>query len=106
MKIALAYDHAGFNSAHELAIYLENLGNECINFGPSQLNKDDDYPLFIAKAAQAVAQGDCERGIIIGGSGQGEAIAANRFKKVRCAVFYGPAVPRRVVDIEGRTSHD
>jgi ribose 5-phosphate isomerase B len=68
------------------------------------LNISDDYPDFIFKAAQAVAQGNCEKGIILGGSGQGEAMAANRLKGVRCAVFYGPAVVGRIIDANGRVS--
>lgn len=106
MRIAIATDHAGFDSLKELQAYLEGLGHECWNFGPQSFKPDDDYPDFIAPAAQKVAAGECERGIILGGSGQGEAMSANRFKGVRCAVFYGPAVPRKVVDAGGRTSHD
>ena len=106
MKIALASDHAGFEQMKEIAQYLESLGHEYKNFGPSRLNPDDDYPDYIFKAAHAVSSGEYERGIIIGGSGEGEAMAANRLKGVRCAVFYGPAVPRKVVDAAGRVSHD
>lgn len=106
MKIALATDHAGFEQLKDLKEFLESSGHECVNFGPTSLNMDDDYPDFISKAARAVAKGDCEKGIVLGGSGQGEAMAANRFKGVRCAVFYGIAVPRRAVDAEGDTSRD
>lgn len=106
MKIALATDHAGFEQMQQLQAYLESLGHSCHNFGPQKLNMDDDYPDFIRPAAEAVAGGEYEKGIIMGGSGQGEAIAANRVKGIRCAVFYGPAVPRKVVDAGGRTSHD
>lgn len=106
MKIALASDHAGFEQSHEIEAYLRGLGHEVQNFGPRSLKPDDDYPDFVLPAAQSVAAGQCQRGIILGGSGQGEAMAANRIRGVRCAVFYGPAAPRRVVDAEGRTSHD
>jgi len=106
MNIALATDHAGLEQLKELQIYLEDLGHNCQNFGPASLKPDDDYPDFIFPAAIAVAAGEFERGIILGGSGQGEAMAANRIKGVRCAVFYGPAVARRPVDIEGDISHD
>jgi len=106
MTIALATDHAGFEQLKELQVYLVSAGYVCKNFGPASLNPDDDYPDFIGPAAVAVASGECETGIILGGSGQGEAMAANRVKGVRCAVFYGTAVPRRVVDVNGRTSHD
>ena len=104
MKIALATDHAGFEQLKQLQDYLEDLGHECRNFGPDKLTPEDDYPDFIIPAAQAVASGECEMGLIMGGSGQGEAMAANRIKGARCAVFYGPAVARKVVDAEGHTS--
>jgi ribose 5-phosphate isomerase B len=106
MRIALATDHAGYEQLKDIQSFLRELGHDCVNLGPTALNPDDDYPEFIFKAAAAVARGDCERAVIMGGSGQGEAMAANRFKSVRCAVFYGPSVARKVVDIEGRVSHD
>jgi ribose 5-phosphate isomerase B len=106
MNIALATDHAGFEQLKELQEFLEVLGHRCHNYGPTSYKVDDDYPDFISKAAQAVADGTCDKGIILGGSGQGEAMAANRIKGVRCALFYGPAVPRKVVDAAGRTSHN
>ena len=106
MKIALASDHAGFEQLNELATYLESLGHQIENFGPKNLSPDDDYPDFIIPAAKSVASGESERGIVLGGDGEGEAMSANKIKGVRCAVFYGPAVPRKVVDIKGRVSHD
>lgn len=106
MKIALATDHAGFEQLKELQVYLESLGHTCSNFGPDSYVKDDDYPDFIKPAAEAVAGGKCEKGVIIGGSGQGEAMAANRTNGVRCAVFYGPAVAKAAVDAEGHINHD
>jgi ribose 5-phosphate isomerase B len=104
MKIALATDHTGYEQLKDIKEYLESLGHDCEDYGPASLNISDDYPDFIFKAAQAVAQGSCERGIILGGSGQGEAMAANRLKGVRCAVFYGPAVVGRIIDANGRVS--
>jgi len=104
MKIALATDHTGFEQLKDIKEYLESLDHECVDFGPTSLNISDDYPDFIFKAAQAVANGSCERGVILGGSGQGEAMAANRLKGVRCAVFYGPAVVGRIIDANGRVS--
>lgn len=106
MKIALATDHAGFEPLKTLQAYVESLGHECQNFGPKEFTPDDDYPAFIRPAAQAVSSGQCERGIILGGSGQGEAMTANRVKGVRCALFYGPVVPLRVVDAEGHEGRD
>lgn len=106
MTIALASDHTGLEQLKELQVFLQSLGHECEWFGPKALNEDDDYPDFILPAAKAVAAGNCQAGIIIGGSGQGEAMAANRVKGVRCALFYGSAVPRKAVDVSGRISHD
>lgn len=106
MKIALATDHAGYEQLKSLHVWLESLGHTCHNFGPASLQPDDDYTDFVKAAAQAVAGGDYSRGVILGGSGQGEAIAANRLNGIRCAVFYGPAVARKVVDASGRVSHD
>lgn len=106
MNIALSTDHAGFEQLKELQIHLEALGYMCKNFGPTQFNPEDDYPDFIIPAAQAVSKGEYQFGIVLGRSGQGEAMAANRIKGVRCAVFYGPALAKRAVDADGATSHD
>jgi ribose 5-phosphate isomerase B len=106
MKIALATDHAGFNALHQLKQYLQTLGHEYVDYGPENLDPDDDYPDFIFKAARAVAAGECDCGIIFGGSGQGEAIAANRVKGIRCAVFYGPITTTNPIDAEGTISDD
>jgi ribose 5-phosphate isomerase B len=106
MKIALSTDHAGYEALKKLKQFLQSLGHECLDFGPENFNPDDDYPDYIFPAARAVANGECECGIIFGGSGQGEAMAANRIKGVRCAVFYGPVVSRTAVDAEGTLSDD
>jgi len=106
MKIAITSDHTGYEQLKDLETFIKLLGHEVQNFGPTKLNPDDDYPDFITSAAKAVASSECDKGIILGGSGQGEAMSANRFKGVRCAVFYGPAVPRKVIDAEGHTSHE
>jgi ribose 5-phosphate isomerase B len=106
MNIALATDHAGYEQLKVLQSFLESLGHTCHNFGPQEFSPEDDYPDFIKPAAEAVARGEYERGLILGGSGQGEAMVANRVQGARCAVFYGPAVPLRVVDAEGHQSRD
>lgn len=106
MKVALATDHAGYEMLGELQKYLESLGHECVNFGPKEFDVNDDYPDFVFPAAQAVASGECERGIIFGGSGQGEAMAANRVKSVRCAVYYGPVQAKVAINAEGEMSED
>jgi ribose 5-phosphate isomerase B len=106
MKIAVTTDHGGYEALQALKPFIESLGHSCVDFGPTSLSPDDDYPDFMFPAARAVASGECEAGVILGGSGQGEAMAANRVKGVRCALFYGPAVAKIAVDAEGHTSED
>lgn len=106
MKIALTTDHAGFEAIKALQTYVEGLGHECVYFGPESFDAYDDYPDFIFPAAQAVADGSVERAIIMGGSGQGEAIAANRLPGVRAAVFYGPESAKVAIDAEGHKNTD
>mgnify|MGYP004417309275 CR=1 FL=1 len=106
MKIAITTDHAGFETLKELKTFLESLGHECIEFGPKEFNPEDDYPEFMFPAARAVAEGHCDVGIIMGGSGQGEAMAANRVKGVRAALFYGPIIAKGAIDASGATSSD
>ncbi|MBI4034686.1 RpiB/LacA/LacB family sugar-phosphate isomerase [Candidatus Saccharibacteria bacterium] len=106
MRLALASDHAGFEALAQLQSYLESLDHQCYNYGPKSFRADDDYPDFVGSAAAAVASGECQAGVILGGSGQGEAMAANRLANVRCAVFYGTAVARRPIDAAGHTSRD
>lgn len=106
MKIAVTTDHAGFDALQELKVFLQSLGHEIVDFSPQSLDPEDDYPDFMFPAAKAVAGGECERAVILGGSGQGEAIAANRVKGVRCAVFYGPVAAKGAIDAEGNTSDD
>lgn len=106
MKIALSTDHTGYAQLKSVEEYITALGHECINFGPTDFHAEDDYPDFIFPAAEAVAAGECARGIIFGGSGQGEAIAANRVKGVRCALFYGPVIAKQAINAEGEVSSD
>lgn len=106
MKIAIASDHAGYILKSELKDFLLGSGYVVHDFGAQKLEKADDYPDYVFPAAKAVAAREYDRGIVIGGDGQGEAMAANRLAGVRCAVFYGPAMARSAVDIKGRISHD
>jgi ribose 5-phosphate isomerase B len=106
MKIALSTDHTGFEQLKQLREYLTQLGHTCLDFGPSQHDEQDDYPDFIRPAAETVAHGEADFGIIMGGSGQGEAMVANRLKGVRCAVYYGPATPEGAIEAEGTSSSD
>jgi ribose 5-phosphate isomerase B len=87
MLVALASDHAGFRYKSTVAEHLRLMGHEVVDFGTDS-EKPVDYPDFVHPAALAVAGGECERGVVIGGSGNGEAMAANRHKGVRCAVVW------------------
>ena len=87
MRIALASDHAGFRFKSLIGRWLGEQGHEVVDFGTSS-DAPVDYPDFIRPAAQAVARGDCERGIVLGGSGNGEAMVANRLRGIRCALCW------------------
>ncbi len=87
MKIGIGSDHAGFQYKEQIRAHLESLGHEVRDFGTFS-DAPVDYPLFIRPVAEAVARGECERGIVLGGSGNGEAITANRVKGVRCALCW------------------
>ena len=91
MKIHLATDHAGLELKEKVKLYLSDLNYEVIDHGAYKYDALDDYPDFIFPCANAVSNDPESKGIILGGSGQGEAMAANRVKGVRAAVFYnGP----------------
>jgi len=87
MKIAIGSDHAGFRYKEIIKQYLAELGHEVTDFGTDS-EAPVDYPLFIRPVALAVAAGEVERGVVLGGSGNGEAMAANRVKRVRCALCW------------------
>ena len=106
MKVYLATDHAGFELKNKVVEFLKKEGYEVEDCGPDTYDKDDDYPDFISIAAKKVSENPEDFGIIFGGSGQGEAIVANKFKNVRCALFYGPVLPSVGTDITGKTSDD
>ncbi|HET6494858.1 MAG TPA: RpiB/LacA/LacB family sugar-phosphate isomerase [Thermoleophilia bacterium] len=87
MRIALASDHAGFRYKSAVAQYLRQTGHDAVDFGTDS-EEPVDFPDFVRPAALSVARGECERGIVFGGSGNGEAMAANRLRRVRCAVVW------------------
>ena len=87
MKIALASDHAGFEYKEQIKQLLTKLGHEVRDFGTYSAERVD-YPKFIRPAAEAVARGEFERGIVLGGSGNGEAIVANKVRGIRCALCW------------------
>jgi ribose 5-phosphate isomerase B len=87
MKIAIASDHAGYTYKEALKEHLTAAGHEVVDFGTDS-TESVDYPLFCRPAAESVAAGECDRGIVLGGSGNGEAMAANRVKGARCALCW------------------
>jgi ribose 5-phosphate isomerase B len=93
MRIALGSDHAGFDYKEMLKPLLASWGHEVRDFG-TQSADPVDYPLFIRPAAEAVAKGECERGIVLGGSGNGEAITANKVRGIRCALCWNEQTAR------------
>lgn len=90
MRIAVGTDHAGFPLKALVAEVVAALGHELVDFGTDHPLPDDDYPDFIAPAARAVASGDCDRGVVLGGSGTGEAIVANKIRGIRCVEAADP----------------
>ncbi|MFI5263729.1 MAG: ribose 5-phosphate isomerase B [Candidatus Kapaibacterium sp.] len=87
MKIAIASDHAGFRYKEKIKVFLAGAGHEVVDFGTTS-EVSVDYPDFIRPAAEAVASGRCERGIVLGGSGNGEAMVANKVRGIRCALCW------------------
>lgn len=105
--VYLATDHAGFELKEKIKKYLKKDGYEIEDCGAYKFDKDDDFPDFISKAAEAVSKDpDNNRGILFGGSGQAEMMVANKFKGVRCALFYAAVAPIRAADVTGRMSND
>jgi ribose 5-phosphate isomerase B len=93
MRIAIATDHAGFPLKGPIIGWITALGHEIVDFGTDS-DERCDYPDFVAPAARAVASGDCDRGIVLGGSGTGEAIVANKIPGVRCVEAADPVTAR------------
>ena len=97
MIIHLATDHAGLELKDKIKQHLNKSGHDVIDHGAYEYDALDDYPDFIFPCAKAVAEDNRSRGIILGGSGQGEAMAANRIKGVRAAVFYNG--PKEIIEL-------
>jgi ribose 5-phosphate isomerase B len=85
VRVAIGADHAGFPLKQELVGFLEELGHDVRDFGTDS-SEAVDYPVYSVKVGRAVRDGDAERGIVLGGSGQGEQIAANKVRGVRAAL--------------------
>ena len=93
MKISLGSDHAGFEYKQAIAEMLRTQGHEVIDCGTHSADSTD-YPLWCIPAAEKVANGEADKGIVFGGSGNGEAIAANKVKGVRCAIAWSDDTAR------------
>lgn len=89
MHIHLATDHAGFDHKNAVRTSLESAGYTVVDHGAMHFDPEDDYPDFVALAAAAVSQNPTvDKAIVFGGSGQGEAMVANRFPLVRATAYY------------------
>ncbi|KKP85795.1 ribose-5-phosphate isomerase [Candidatus Nomurabacteria bacterium RIFCSPHIGHO2_02_FULL_35_13] len=94
MKIFIGTDHAGYVLKEKLVSFLKLQGYEVIDKGAFEYEEKDDYPDFVIPVAKEISKNpDTTRGIILGGTGEGEAIAANKFPHVRAVVYYGKAKP-------------
>ena len=87
MKIAVGSDHAGFVYKERIREWLIRMKHEVRDFGTSS-EDPVDYPVYIRPVAEAVSRGECDRGIVLGGSGNGEAIAANKIRGIRCTLCW------------------
>lgn len=87
MKIAIGSDHAGFRYKEHIKTFLNERGEAVVDFGTDS-EAAVDYPAIMYQVARAVARGDCDRGIVLGGSGNGEAMVANRVRGIRCALCW------------------
>ena len=106
MKIYIGSDHVGFELKEKIKIYLKELGYKVEDRGAFNYVVNDEYPDFIKLVAESVSYEKGSFGIILGGSGQGEAMCANRTTGIRAAVFYGEKEPIQGVDIENHMSSD
>lgn len=108
MKIFIGGDHAGYELKEKLTEYLVGLGldYEVTDLGAYNFVPDDDYPDYVKKVAEEVSKDQNAFGIVLGGSGQGEAMCANRTPGVRAVVFYGEELAEGGVDKTGRKSVD
>ncbi len=106
MKVYFAADHAGYALKNALMEHVRTRGYEIEDLGAFTLDPEDDYPDFMTPLAERVAADLGSVGVIVGGSGQGEAMCVNRMKGVRAAVFYGPMRVTSALEIEGGHSED
>lgn len=106
MTIYLAADHAGLTLKQMLLEHLPLLGHNVIDIGATELDPEDDYPDYVQPLCARVLADEGSLGIVCAGSGQGEAMCANRISGIRAAVFYGPMPAHDALDREGGHSQD
>lgn len=94
MRVYLGSDHAGFDLKNQLAEWLTHHGHEPVDCGPTAFDGDDDYPPHVLRAALGAANEPGSRGIVLGGSGNGEAMAANKVRGVRAALVWSQETAR------------
>jgi len=110
MRVHIGGDHAAYDLLGELVAFLEAEGHEVTNHGPHTFDAEDDYPVFVLRAAEAVAAEPGSRGVVLGGSGNGEQMAANKVRGIRAALCYDEELARlarehndaHVISIGGR----
>ena len=88
MRIHIGGDHAAFETQQALLTYLTEQGHEVINHGPSEYDAEDDYPVYVLRAAEGVRDDEGSLGIVLGGSGNGEQMAANKVEGARAALAW------------------
>ena len=94
MRVYLGSDHAGFELKAALVEWLESAGHQAVDCGPAAYRPQDDYPVYVMRAASSVAADPDSLGIVIGGSGNGEAIAANKVRGIRAAIAWSTETAR------------
>ena len=94
MKIAIGSDHAGFELKKNVKEFLRKNGHECVDFGAEVMDSQDDYPIYGRKVGEAVVSGECDRGIVICGTGMGMAMAANKVPGIQAATCYNTDMAR------------
>lgn len=94
MRVYLGSDHAGYELKQRLVEHVGSLGHEAVDCGPPSYDAEDDYPPYVIRAASSTAQDPGSRGIVLGGSGNGEAIAANKVPGIRCALAFSDDTAR------------
>jgi ribose 5-phosphate isomerase B len=92
MRVHLGSDHAGFELKQRMQEHLRQAGHEPVDHGPAAYDADDDYPPYVLRAARAVVDEPGSLGVVLGGSGNGEAIAANKVAGVRCVLAWSTAI--------------